>query len=322
MGKRLEGVRPDGERRRRACDGEHGRLCVSFTRARKGVLVQHKRSDALTTDGVAAEAKELDKAVERLLRGSNVSSEFQLLEDDAPAHLLIVRSFTTPSQPPCPWLMTAKFTSNLLMVLLGNPGIWALTADLGLDPCLLLLIDTLVECKFSRKPYKWIRYATGPVIGTYGNLSANQHSPTPIVNYEDGCFRPGSLHYHMDDIEERRMFPLDSIATRNPLSTSSEETTRRCDFRDDLVERDGRCILTQRLELRCAHVHLLPYCKGDEVRPCSVICCLYLHLLDILVRRNVRDIDNSPNGVLLLMDQHPILGKAFALLVVRSFLLT
>jgi hypothetical protein len=64
-------------------------------------------------------------------------------------------------------------------------------APLNLDPtnwkwvhCLTFPVDTLKRRKFSLRLYKWIRYATGTVIGAHGTLTTQSNSLDPI-NYDD-----------------------------------------------------------------------------------------------------------------------------------------
>jgi hypothetical protein len=45
--------------------------------------------------------------------------------------------------------------------------------------CLTFPVENLNT--FSRSPYKWIRYATGIVVGAHGHLFPQQDSATPIV---------------------------------------------------------------------------------------------------------------------------------------------
>ena len=53
----------------------------------------------------------------------------------------------------------------------------------------------------------------------------------------------------------------------NDRLTTTEATTRRADFRDDVIRRDGRaCVVTQEGEDHCDAAHLIPHSKGDEVR--------------------------------------------------------
>jgi len=61
--------------------------------------------------------------------------------------------------------------------------------------------------------------------------------------------------------------------------TTTEETARRRDFRDDVVRRDGpACVVTQVEEDDCDAAHLIPQSKGDEVR---FVVSSYNHLMTL-----------------------------------------
>jgi hypothetical protein len=62
-------------------------------------------------------------------------------------------------------------------------------------------------------------------------------------------------------------------------TTTSEGSTSRRDFRDDVVRRDGpACVVTKMEESACIAVHLIPHGKGDEVR---FVVSLYNHLMTL-----------------------------------------
>jgi hypothetical protein len=52
----------------------------------------------------------------------------------------------------------------------------------------------------------------------------------------------------------------------NDQITSSAQTQRRSDFRNDVIKRDGElCIFTQEEVEDCDASHIIPKSKGDEV---------------------------------------------------------
>ena len=63
---------------------------------------------------------------------------------------------------------------------------------------------------------------------------------------------------------------VDADAADNRTSTdpsSSHLTTRRRDFRTNLIERDKRCVLTDEISVLCDACHIIPHSKGSQVRP-------------------------------------------------------
>ncbi|KZP16674.1 hypothetical protein FIBSPDRAFT_865632 [Athelia psychrophila] len=133
--------------------------------------------------------------------------------------------------------------------------------------CLNIPTKKLNALQFSHRPYKWIRYATGVVLGAEGVLSTSPDSPTPV---EDSIVtvlpaETSSLYYHISNEEEQRMFPVDPRIGRTRV-TSSAGTSRRTDFRIQVARRDGnRCVLTRSIPRACQAVHLLSHSKGDTV---------------------------------------------------------
>ena len=69
------------------------------------------------------------------------------------------------------------------------PKIIVLDTKLDVDPtnwewkkCLAFPVSRLNELGFSLKPYKWIRYATGIVVGARGDLALNATCTNPFLS--------------------------------------------------------------------------------------------------------------------------------------------
>ncbi|TFK17474.1 hypothetical protein FA15DRAFT_710758 [Coprinopsis marcescibilis] len=199
------------------------------------------------------------------------------------------------------------------------------TAEFDLDPAnwnwahyLTLPIETLAALQFSQKPYKWIRYAIGVIVGAEGDLS-----PSPdllnVVDYNAGLpVEAAVLYYHINDQEKGRMFPVEP--KNGPASTtSSVATTRRVRFRSDLSERDGgTCVLTGLTDVLCDAVHLLAHSKGNAY----ITMYTQRHSRDPNGEDIVRDIDNIRNGLFLNKYTHAVLGTNVAFLVTPNFAMT
>ena len=152
------------------------------------------------------------------------------------------------------------------------PRVVMLGGNLNLDPtnwrwvhCLTLPVKTLNTLRFSRRPYQWIRYAIGIVIGAEGDLSSSP-SPPDSIDYSAGLpNESGVLYYHTSD-EERRRMSIDPDLARTRI-TESFSTSRRAHFPSDVAKRDGwMCVLYPGMTAEfCDAVHLLPHSKGDEV---------------------------------------------------------
>ncbi|KDR77243.1 hypothetical protein GALMADRAFT_246538 [Galerina marginata CBS 339.88] len=160
--------------------------------------------------------------------------------------------------------------SPQIKVFASLPLAVALDADLNVDAsnwhwvhCLTFPVESLEE--FSHKPYKWIRFAVGVVIGAEGMLSADSDSPNAVDYNANPPAEPANLFYHTSDEEKRRMFPIDPFGARSRV-TSSANTPRRNDFRAQISSRDHEtCLLTGNDGVYCNAAHLLSHSKGDEV---------------------------------------------------------
>ena len=161
--------------------------------------------------------------------------------------------------------------SHCIDVYASLPSTEALRADIDLDPtkwhwvyCLAFPLEKLNSLHFSHNTYKWIRYATGVVIGAEGRLSSSSDFFAPVDDTVQ-LTESVKLYYHTTDQEKRRMFPVDPHIERTHI-TSSVTTARRETFRDEVAERDGNCCaLTSYPAITCDAVHLVPHSKGDKV---------------------------------------------------------
>ena len=154
------------------------------------------------------------------------------------------------------------------------PQILVLETEQGhdLDPanwewekCLIFPVSKLNNLRLSSKPYKWIRFATGIVMGAHGDLCTERDLPVPI-DYDSGLSAVSiDLYYHTSDQEKRRMFPVDPKISDARTVTSSRTSTRRGDFRADVLHRDGDCVATGVPPTYCDAVHLLPHSNGNMV---------------------------------------------------------
>ena len=114
--------------------------------------------------------------------------------------------------------------------------------EVDLDPAnwewkefLAFPFSRLNDLRFSLKPYKWIRYATGIVIGVRGELCAERDLPNPApIDYDSDLSAVSiDLYYHTTDQEKRRIFPVDPKLANTRTVTSSWTSSRRDCFHDD-----------------------------------------------------------------------------------------
>ncbi|KAA1474434.1 hypothetical protein DENSPDRAFT_841012 [Dentipellis sp. KUC8613] len=188
--------------------------------------------------------------------------------------------------------------------------------------CLTFPVDALTALKFSNKPYKWIRYAAGVVLGAEGTLSRGDNELLDLESDLASLDRlpdTTDLFYHIDIFTEegvptRRLFPLDpDFAASRMTGTSTADSTRCVNFRAEVMQRDGDgCVATGMPPEICDAVHLVAHCKGDE----------YIQSLTRHRQRGadvIEEIDDTRNGLFLCKNLHAALGKGFAILKTPNF---
>ena len=128
-------------------------------------------------------------------------------------------------------------------------------------------VSRLNDLRFSLKPYKWIRYSTGVVIGAQGELCTERDlpNPTPIDYNSELPAVSIDLYYHTTNQEKRWMFPIDPKLADTRTITSSGMSLRREDFCESVEGRDRGCVVTGDPACVCDAAHLLPHIKGDTV---------------------------------------------------------
>jgi hypothetical protein len=131
--------------------------------------------------------------------------------------------------------------------------------------CLTLPLETLNTQQFSSRPYKWIQYAIGVVVGAEGTLCASPHSSSVVDYNTDLPTESINLYYHTADEERHRVFPVHPTIVRTKV-TSSVHTFQRDHFHEEVAVRDSRkCVLTGLNEAFCEATHLIPHSKGNSV---------------------------------------------------------
>ena len=107
--------------------------------------------------------------------------------------------------------------------------------------------------------------------------------------------------------DEPRLVDVDAADDRT--SNASDLTIRRSDsdFRTDVVERDGTCVMTNDIVRLCTACHILPHAKGSNVRPYQssmALSDLLIKYISNVIRHrdgpdDINDINDTRNGLLL-----------------------
>ncbi|KAN0130740.1 hypothetical protein V8E53_011415 [Lactarius tabidus] len=123
-------------------------------------------------------------------------------------------------------------------------------------PILFLTIPNDDVLRLSIRPYKWIRYVLFSICGARGDLSTVPNGQP--VDYDSTSLADDiNLYYNPS---ERCLF-VDHQGLSDKV-TSSDRTPRSNTFRDDIIARDGVCIVTQTAPIDCDAAHLIPRSKG------------------------------------------------------------
>ncbi|OBZ79021.1 hypothetical protein A0H81_00088 [Grifola frondosa] len=165
---------------------------------------------------------------------------------------------------------------------------------------------------FSVKPYKWIRFVAGALLGAKGILCDSLDTNAVEIDY-DRPLIPGdsALYYHTDPTEQERFFPLDpSLACSSSSCNASSTSSRFQTFRNNVVARDVTCVLSGTRTNLCEAAHLISHTKGND----------YIEALTAARSggsETIDHIDDIRNGILVSPTLHKLLEKQHV-----AFLLT
>lgn len=146
-------------------------------------------------------------------------------------------------------------------------------------PCLTLPVMKLNSLHLSQRPYKWIRYAIGVVIGAQGDLSTGPGVPetepnnVQLVDYNAALpTKSIDLYYHTSNGEKQIMFPIDPYILHTQLTFSAAPRKRET-FREGVRARNEKCCIWTGLDARFSNVvQLIPH-KTNQV------CYIYTQCL-------------------------------------------
>ncbi|KAG9310493.1 hypothetical protein JVU11DRAFT_9638 [Chiua virens] len=161
----------------------------------------------------------------------------------------------------------------------------------------------LAECTtFSNSPLKWLRFLGFTIYGQQGYLSETEGG-ADLNNYTAQIEpRP----YYFVSKSDPRLIDVDAIDDRTMITDSSQFSTGRQDFRRQIIDRDGTCVLTGDFEHNCTACHLIPHLKGDEY-----MSKLFDHRGQMYNHGMVPvvDINDARNGILLYDGFHRPLDR-------------
>ncbi|KAJ7140310.1 hypothetical protein C8R43DRAFT_1018296 [Mycena crocata] len=163
---------------------------------------------------------------------------------------------------------------------------WTLFLDIPVNEALRL----------STRPVKWLRFLGWCIHGQPGHLTALDGSP---VDEDPGFGGFLDCYYYKSSLPPL-FIDVDAIDDRT--SSASNLTQRRADFCEDVINRDGTCIITGDAPVNCTACHILPHAKGDS------------YVQNLMGHRGIQDmarvleIDDVRNGLLLSNGLHRPFG--------------
>jgi hypothetical protein len=131
---------------------------------------------------------------------------------------------------------------------------------------------------FAIFPLTWLRHLGFTICGSQGHISDTpngqaiaNYRPTPVIQPGIYYYITGGESYFasLDPLSplllEPRWLDIDMMNDRD--SYTSARTARRADFRQDLIDRDGTCVITGATPGNSRACHVVPHSRGDEVCP-------------------------------------------------------
>ncbi|KIK06019.1 hypothetical protein K443DRAFT_307295 [Laccaria amethystina LaAM-08-1] len=151
----------------------------------------------------------------------------------------------------------------------------------------LALSIPLDECTtFAVDPLKWLRFLGFAIYGREGHLSLSKNGPD-LADYTAAI---EARSYFFISQGAPRLVDVDAADGR--ASMASSVTMHRRDFRINVVERDGTCVMSGDIEDLCTACYIIPHAKGSN------------YISNVVNHRggpddNINDINDIRNGLLL-----------------------
>lgn len=137
--------------------------------------------------------------------------------------------------------------------------------------------------RLSQSPFKWLRYVMFSICGAPGDLSAMPNGPP--VDY-GSTLLANTMYYYNPSGKHSNYLLLQKIGAHhspaNCIFADHEGFNLEMIFSDfeeccshskeDVIQRDGQCIITQLPAVLCDAAHLIPCYKGDEVMSTTILC--------------------------------------------------
>ncbi|KAN0082940.1 hypothetical protein V8E55_008735 [Tylopilus felleus] len=159
--------------------------------------------------------------------------------------------------------------------------------------------------RLTRRPLKWLRFATFTVCGAKGHLYTTQPEGGEIVDYENVSFGDLADSYYYATEDEYRLVDYKAF---NDRCTSTAATPRHANFRGRICSRDVGCVITRSPSEECDAAHIIPRSKGSNYISFVVDDRSSLYEGSSLSLEH--GINSIENGILLTKSLHAKFGMA------------
>jgi len=156
-----------------------------------------------------------------------------------------------------------------------NVEVW-LELDNTQHRALSIPMDTCMQ--FAISPLAWLSYLGFTICGSEGHIANTPYGEQLEYHPVGVQVHPGIYYYiaggesfcgilgpHSPLILDPRWLDIEMMDDR--ASYASGRTSRRADFRQDIINRDGTCVMTGTPPENCQACHIVPHSKGDQVCP-------------------------------------------------------
>ncbi|EDR10389.1 uncharacterized protein LACBIDRAFT_317243 [Laccaria bicolor S238N-H82] len=177
------------------------------------------------------------------------------------------------------------------------------------------------ECRrFSLHPLTWLRFLGYALYGKEGYISYERDGEEVADYRPEGVSISPRMYYYISQDKDYRL--LDPNLMNGRTSYTSDVTNRRANFRDDVVNRDRRCVVTGAAPAQCQACHIVPHAtvnhwqvrSGPWYRSRRLFQTQYMkNLVDYrqaVVDPLLDDVNDTRNGILLNRMLHTAFGTS------------
>ncbi|KAF8323572.1 hypothetical protein F5887DRAFT_1290598 [Amanita rubescens] len=165
-----------------------------------------------------------------------------------------------------------------------------------------LSIPVHVCQQFSLHPLTWIRFLGYAIYGKEGYISRERDGEQVADYRPDGAAISAGNYYYISQDNDLRL--LDPKGMDDRTSYTSNVTSCRANFKQDVVNRDRCCVMTGTTQFEACHI--IPHAKGDQTK---YIKNLVAHREEV-VDPPLESINDTRNGILLKRELHAPFGTS------------